>query len=56
MPPREDSPYTILGIPTNSDETEIKKAYVKILSSILIQLCIAFPFHSIKLHKFSILS
>ncbi|CAD6199894.1 unnamed protein product [Caenorhabditis auriculariae] len=30
MPPRDDSPYVTLGIPSNSDETEIKKAYRKL--------------------------
>ncbi|WKX99094.1 hypothetical protein Q1695_014179 [Nippostrongylus brasiliensis] len=30
MPPREESPYTTLGIASNSDETTIKKAYRKL--------------------------
>ncbi|CAI4230512.1 unnamed protein product [Auanema sp. JU1783] len=30
MAPREDSPYTILGIPNNSDDQAIKKAYRKL--------------------------
>ncbi|VDM62442.1 unnamed protein product [Angiostrongylus costaricensis] len=30
MPPREDSPYTTLGIASNSDEITIKRAYRKL--------------------------
>ncbi|VDO43190.1 unnamed protein product [Haemonchus placei] len=30
MPPREESPYTTLGIAANSDELTIKKAYKKL--------------------------